>query len=210
MVLSDRSIREELAGGGIVIDPLDEKAIQPSSVDLRVDRHFRVFRNDTTPYIDPKQAQEDLTELVEVAEARERSSFTRASSCSARRSSGCARERSRRAARGKVLPRAPRAADPLDCGLHRPRLGRPPHARALERRQPADHDLPGHEDRPDLVLADVDRGRTPYGSDATGSKYKGQARPDPLALLPQLPRLIPQLAVMGARQVSSSSQPSYC
>ena len=46
--------------------------MQPSSVDLRVDRYFRVFRNDTTPYIDPKQAQEDLTELVEVAEGGER------------------------------------------------------------------------------------------------------------------------------------------
>ncbi len=68
MILSDKSIAEELAGGGIVIDPLGEKAMQPSSVDLRVDRYFRVFRNDTTPYIDPKQAQEDLTELVEVAD----------------------------------------------------------------------------------------------------------------------------------------------
>jgi dCTP deaminase len=66
MVLSDKSIREELTSGGIVIDPLDEGAIQPSSVDLRVDRYFRVFRNDTTPFIDPKQPQEDLTELVEV------------------------------------------------------------------------------------------------------------------------------------------------
>jgi intein/homing endonuclease len=68
VILSDRSIREKLEDGGIVIEPLDEDAIQPSSVDLRVDRFFRVFRNDTTPYIDPKQAQEDLTELVEVSE----------------------------------------------------------------------------------------------------------------------------------------------
>jgi dCTP deaminase len=68
MVLSDQSIREQLESGGIVIEPLQEGAIQPSSVDLRVDRLFRVFRNDTTPYIDPKQPQEDLTELVEVAE----------------------------------------------------------------------------------------------------------------------------------------------
>ena len=66
MVLSDRSIREELEEGGIVIEPLGDGALQPSSVDLRVDRFFRVFRNDTTPYIDPKQPQEDLTELVEV------------------------------------------------------------------------------------------------------------------------------------------------
>ncbi len=71
MILSDTSIAEELASGGIVIDPLGPSAMQPSSVDLRVDRYFRVFRNDTTPYIDPKQAQEDLTELVEVAEDAE-------------------------------------------------------------------------------------------------------------------------------------------
>ena len=68
MVLSDKSIREELESGRIVIEPIQEGAVQPSSVDLRVDRLFRVFRNDTTPYIDPKQPQEDLTELVEVAE----------------------------------------------------------------------------------------------------------------------------------------------
>lgn len=68
MILSDKSIREELDAGGIRIEPLGEGAIQPSSVDLHVDRLFRVFRNDTTPYIDPKQPQEDLTELVEVDE----------------------------------------------------------------------------------------------------------------------------------------------
>jgi dCTP deaminase len=68
MVLSDESIREQLESGGIVIEPLGEGALQPSSVDLRVDRFFRVFRNDTTPYIDPKKSQEDLTELVEVPE----------------------------------------------------------------------------------------------------------------------------------------------
>ena len=68
MVLSDKSIREQLDGGGIVIEPFAEGSIQPSSVDLRVDRYFRVFRNDTTPYIDPKEPQEDLTELVEVDE----------------------------------------------------------------------------------------------------------------------------------------------
>jgi deoxycytidine triphosphate deaminase len=68
VILSDKSIGEQIEAGGIVIDPLGENALQPSSVDLRVDRYFRVFRNDTTPYIDPKQAQEDLTELVEVEE----------------------------------------------------------------------------------------------------------------------------------------------
>jgi deoxycytidine triphosphate deaminase/intein/homing endonuclease len=66
VILSDRSIKEALAEKRIVIDPIDEKDVQPSSVDLHIDRYFRVFRNDTTPYIDPKQPQEDLTEIVEV------------------------------------------------------------------------------------------------------------------------------------------------
>ena len=68
MILSDRAIRDALASGRIVIDPLDEHNVQPSSVDLRIDRYFRVFRNDTTPFIDPKEPQEDLTEIVEVAD----------------------------------------------------------------------------------------------------------------------------------------------
>jgi dCTP deaminase len=68
VILSDRSIREELAGGRIQIDPLDESCIQPSSVDLHVDRYFRVFRNHTMGFIDVTQDQEDLTELVTIGE----------------------------------------------------------------------------------------------------------------------------------------------
>ena len=70
MILSDRTILEEIKARRIVIEPLDERSIQPSSVDLHVDKYFRVFRNDTTPYIDPKQPQEDLTELVEIEDGR--------------------------------------------------------------------------------------------------------------------------------------------
>jgi len=67
VILSDHSIREELAAKRIVIDPLDEACIQPSSVDLHVDRSFRVFRNNRYPFIDVRAEQADLTELVEVA-----------------------------------------------------------------------------------------------------------------------------------------------
>ncbi len=66
MILSDRSIREELEAGRIVIEPLAEGSIQPSSVDLHVDRWFRVFRNHTSRVIDVKEDQTELTELVEV------------------------------------------------------------------------------------------------------------------------------------------------
>ena len=66
MVLSDRTIERLLAEGRIEIDPYDPALLQPSSVDVRVDRYFRVFRNSRYPFIDVKQEQEDLTELVEV------------------------------------------------------------------------------------------------------------------------------------------------
>ena len=66
MILSDRSIREELAAGRIEIDPFDEGCLQPASVDLRCDNLFRVFRNYTSQVIDVKVDQRDLTELVEI------------------------------------------------------------------------------------------------------------------------------------------------
>jgi len=66
VILSDRSIREALAAGRIVIDPLDETMIQPSSIDVRVSNLFRVFRNHTAGVIDVKKDMTDLTELVEI------------------------------------------------------------------------------------------------------------------------------------------------
>lgn len=66
VILSDRTIKDELASGRIVIEPLDESCIQPSSVDLHIDGSFRVFRNHTMGIIDVKTNTEDLTELVEI------------------------------------------------------------------------------------------------------------------------------------------------
>jgi dCTP deaminase len=68
MVLSDRTIRQYLEEGRIGIDPYDDDLIQPSSLDVRVDRYFRVFRNSRYPFIDVKEPMEDLTELVEVSD----------------------------------------------------------------------------------------------------------------------------------------------
>ena len=70
MVLSDRTIRRLLDEGRIEIDPYDASLLQPSSVDVRVDRFFRVFHNARYPYIDVKEPQEELTELVEIDEER--------------------------------------------------------------------------------------------------------------------------------------------
>jgi dCTP deaminase len=68
MILSDRTIREEIKAGRIVIDPYDDACVQPSSVDLHVDQEFRVFQNNRYPYIDVRREQADLTELVTVPE----------------------------------------------------------------------------------------------------------------------------------------------
>ena len=66
MVLSDRDIRAEVKAGRIVIDPFIPEAVQPSSVDLHLDRRFRVFRNSRYPFIDVREPQPELTELVEI------------------------------------------------------------------------------------------------------------------------------------------------
>ncbi|MFA5565078.1 MAG: dCTP deaminase [Acidimicrobiia bacterium] len=66
MILSDRTIKEALESGRIEIDPFDPACIQPSSVDLHLDRYFRVFRNHTVGHIDVKENLEELTELVQV------------------------------------------------------------------------------------------------------------------------------------------------
>jgi dCTP deaminase len=69
MVLSDRSIKAEIEAERIVIDPFDEAMVQPSSVDVRVDRRFRVFHNARYPFIDVRQPMDELTEAVEISDA---------------------------------------------------------------------------------------------------------------------------------------------
>ena len=71
VILSDRTLREQLAAGRIVIDPLDESLIQPSSIDVRISNLFRVFRNHTRGVIDVKLDMVDLTELIEIPEGSE-------------------------------------------------------------------------------------------------------------------------------------------
>ncbi len=67
MILSDRDIQAELDKGRLVIDPIGEAAVQPSSIDLRIGGSFRVFANHRYSAIDTRNPQPDLTELVEVA-----------------------------------------------------------------------------------------------------------------------------------------------
>ncbi|HWL95735.1 MAG TPA: dCTP deaminase [Nocardioidaceae bacterium] len=65
MLLSDRDIRDEVDRGRVRLDPYDAEMVQPSSVDVRLDRYFRVFENHRYPHIDPAADQPDLTRGVE-------------------------------------------------------------------------------------------------------------------------------------------------
>ena len=67
MLLSDRDIRAEVAAGRVKVEPFSEAMIQPSSVDVRLDRFFRVFENHKYSVIDPSIEQADLTREVAVA-----------------------------------------------------------------------------------------------------------------------------------------------
>jgi len=65
MLLSDRDLKAALASGRMGLAPYDEEMVQPSSIDVRLDRYFRVFANHRYTHIDPKVEQDDLTELLE-------------------------------------------------------------------------------------------------------------------------------------------------
>lgn len=66
VLLSDRDIRTEIDNGRVVLDPWEPAMMQPSSIDVRLDKYFRLFDNHKYPVIDPAQDQLDLTRLVEV------------------------------------------------------------------------------------------------------------------------------------------------
>jgi len=65
VLLSDKDIRTEIDNGRVRIDPFEASMVQPSSIDVRLDRYFRVFENHRYPHIDPAMEQPDLTRLVE-------------------------------------------------------------------------------------------------------------------------------------------------
>ncbi|MFI9811031.1 dCTP deaminase [Saccharothrix variisporea] len=65
MLLSDRDLREEVDSGRLVLEPFDDVMVQPSSIDVRLDRFFRVFNNTRYTHIDPSIQQDDLTSVVE-------------------------------------------------------------------------------------------------------------------------------------------------
>jgi dCTP deaminase len=66
VLLSDGDLRKELESGRLGLDPWDPSMLQPSSIDVRLDRFFRVFQNSRYTHIDPALQQDELTTPVEV------------------------------------------------------------------------------------------------------------------------------------------------
>ena len=136
-VLSDRDIRAALESGAVAIVPYDPADLQPSSVDLHLDRSFRVFRNNRYPYIDVRQSQPDLTELLRVDD--DEPFILHPGEFVLGQTLEWVELPDDLVARleGKSSLGPPRPADPLHRGLRRPGLEGQPDARAVERRQPA-------------------------------------------------------------------------
>ena len=155
MLLSDRDILAEIDAGRVRLDPFDPAMMQPSSIDVRLDRFFRVFENHRYPHIDPAEDQSDLTRAgraggrgaVHPAPRRVRARLDVRGGDAARRHRG--------AGRGQVLAGPARAADARDRRVRRPRLLRARDPRAGQRGHAADQALAGDEDRPVLLLPAV-------------------------------------------------------
>ena len=161
MVLSDRTIKEELAKGRIVIDPLGEGAVQPASVDVHLDRKLRVFRNSRRPYIDLREDTSDLTEVVEIADEvpfiLHPGEFVLASTFEHIELPEDLVAR----LEGKSSLGAHRAADPLDGRVRRSGMEGAPDAGAEQRGEPSGHALLQDEDRPAFVHQAHDAGGQP-------------------------------------------------
>ena len=185
MLLSDRDIRAEVDSGKVRLDPYSPELIQPSSIDVRLDRYFRVFENHRYPHIDPAVEQPDLTRLVET-EGKDPfvlhpGEFVLASTYEvvtlpddvAGRLEG---EGSWQAG----------VADPLDGGLDRPGLFWPRDPGTLERGHAPDQALARDEDRPAVLVPYELAGGAPVRIQRLRLALPGSARPHAVPLLPQL------------------------
>ena len=187
MLLSDRDIRAELEAGRVVLDPYDPSMLQPSSIDVRLDRFFRLFDNHKYPFIDPATDQPDLTRLVEAdddeAFVLHPGEFVLGSTYEA-----------------VTLPDD--VAARLEGKSSLGRLGLLTHSTAgfidpgfsghvtlelSQRRDAADQAVAGHEDRPAVLLPALVAVGAPVRIGPVRLPLPGSARPDGVPLLEELP-----------------------
>ena len=153
--------------------------MQPSSIDVRLDRFFRVFENHRYPHIDPAADQSDLTREVE-PEGDEPfilhpGEFVLGSTYEG----DLAARRRRGAGRGQVVAGPAGPAHPRHRRLRRPRLLRPRHPGAGQRGDAADQALPGMKIGQFCFFRLSSPSEHPYGSAKYGSRYQGQRGPTP-------------------------------
>ena len=179
MLLSDRDIKAEIESCRVKLDPYDPELIQPSSIDVRMDRYFRVFENHRYPHIDPAVEQPDLTRLIETDDDEpfvlHPGEFVLASTY-------------------EVVSLPDDVAGRLEGKSSLGRLGLLTHstadgstrvlwsrnARTVERGDAADQTVAGYEDRPAvLVPYQFPPAEHPYGSTVYGSRYQDQRGPTP-------------------------------
>ena len=176
-LLSDRDIRAELDSGRIALDPYDPSLIQPASVDVCLDRYFRLFDNHKYPVIDPSLEQPELTRFLEAAPGEpfvlHPGEFVLASTHElVTLPDDVAARLEGKSSLGRLG-----LLDALDGRIHRPRIQRSRHPGAVQCRNPADHAVAGYEDRAAVLLPPQLLCRQPYGFAATGNRYQGQRGP---------------------------------
>ena len=187
MLLSDRDIRDQIERGRVALEPFDDAMIQPSSIDFRLDRYFRVFENHRYPHIDPAEEQPELTRAVE-PEGDEPfilhpGEFVLGSTYEvitlpddvAARVEG-------KSSLGRLGLLTHATAGFIDPGFSGPR-----DARAVQRRHLAGQAVAGDEDRPVLLHPAVVASREPVRQRQVRLALPGPARPDPVAVVPELP-----------------------
>ena len=147
MLLSDRDILAAQADGHISLDPWTPEMVQPASIDVRLDRFFRLFNNHAYTYVDPAENQGALTEQFEVASDEPwilHPLGVRQAGQHDRRPSG-----------RQELTGASGHPDAFDGRVHRSGIRGTHHVGALEREHVAGEAVAGHEDRPDVLLPAV-------------------------------------------------------
>ena len=187
MLLSDRDILAEIDAGRVVMEPWEHAMLQPSSIDVRLDRYFRVFENHRYPHIDPAADQSDLTRMVE-PEGDEPfilhpGEFVLGSTyevVSLPDDIAARVEGKSSLGRLGLLTHA-------TAGLRRSRLLRARDARAGQRRDLADQALPGHEDRAVLLLPAQLAVGAPLRLGEVRLALPGPARPHAVPVVPELP-----------------------
>ena len=185
MLLSDRDILAAQKDGHISLDPWTPEMVQPASIDVRLDRFFRLFNNHAYTYVDPAENQGALTEQFDVAPDEPWILHPGEFALGSTGSTSSSTRRWRHAWRAKSsLGRL--GILTFDGRLHRPRFRGAYHAGAEQRVDASGQALARHEDRADVLLPAQLSGRAPLRLQGHRLPLSGPARPDPQPFLREL------------------------